>query len=465
MTKEKSPQNQKPESVSRGNFSGRFGYVLAVAGSAIGLGNIWRFPYLAAKYGGGMFLLVYLLLVVTFGYALIVSETALGRLTGKSPVGAFRKFGKSLPFHVGGWMNAIIPMLIVPYYSVIGGWVAKYLFEYFRGNVQALAQDSYFTDFTATPFSVEFWFIIFSIAVLVVVIGGVEKGIERVSKVMMPLLLILAIFVTIYSITRPGAMEGVKYFLIPNFEHFSWMTVVAAMGQMFYSLSIAMGILYTYGSYIKKDVDIEKSTKQVELFDTAIAILAGLMIIPAVFAFSGGDPETLQSGPSLMFITIPKVFESMGFGTFAGIMFFTLVLLAALTSAISLMETSVSTFVDQLGWSRKKSCVLMGAVMLVLGSLSALGFSTLDFVQIFGKSILDFFDFLTNSIMMPLAASATCILIVKVVGLKTIEKEVMLSSAFKRKKMYNFFMKYLVLICLGIILASSIADVMDWISL
>ena len=306
---------------SRGNFSGRFGYVLAVAGSAVGLGNIWRFPYLAAKYGGGMFLIVYLLLVLTFGYTLIVSETTLGRMTGKSPVGAFNKFGKSLPFKLGGWMNAIIPMLIVPYYSVIGGWVTKYLFEYLRGGVQVLADDHYFNNFITTSGSVEFWFIIFALAVFVVVIAGVEKGVERVSKIMMPLLVVLAVLVAVYSITRPGALEGVKYFLIPDFEHFSWMTIVAAMGQMFYSLSIAMGILYTYGSYIKKDVDIEKATKQVEIFDTAIAILAGLMIIPAVFAFSGGAPETLQAGPSLMFITIPKVFASMGLGTIGGIMF------------------------------------------------------------------------------------------------------------------------------------------------
>lgn len=465
MNEKISTEKQKHGSASRGNFSGRFGYVLAVAGSAVGLGNIWRFPYLAAKYGGGMFLLVYLLLVLTFGYTLIVSETTLGRMTGKSPVGAFEKFGKKLPFKLGGWINAIIPMLIVPYYSVIGGWVAKYLFEYLRGGVHALADDNYFTNFITSSVSVEFWFVVFSLAVFIVVIAGVEKGVERVSKIMMPLLVILAVLVAVYSITRPGALEGVKYFLIPDFEHFSWMTIVAAMGQMFYSLSIAMGILYTYGSYIKKDVDIEKATKQVEIFDTAIAILAGLMIIPAVFAFSGGAPETLQAGPSLMFITIPKVFASMGLGTIGGIMFFVLVLLAALTSSISLMETSVSTFVDQLGWNRTKCTIIMGIGVIILGSFSALGFGALDFVTIFGMSILDFFDFLTNSLMMPIAAFATCILILRVVGLKMIAKEVEISSGFKRKRLYNFVMKYLAPVCLFIILASSIANAMGWIKM
>lgn len=456
--------NSSPPRKARSSFSGKLGYVLAVAGSAVGLGNIWRFPYLAAKYGGGIFLLVYLLLMLTFGYALIVSETALGRMSKRSPVGAFGTFGKSVSFQLGGWINAIIPMLIVPYYSVIGGWVTKYLFEYLRGSTTALAEDDYFSNFIADNFSVV-WFLLFSLIVVTVLFAGVKQGIERVSKIMMPLLVLLAVFVSIYSITRPGALEGVKYFLIPNFKHFSWMTVVAAMGQMFYSLSIAMGILYTYGSYLKKEVDIEKSTTQVEIFDTAIAMLAGLMIIPAVFAFSGGNPDTLKAGPSLMFITIPKVFASMDFGSVAGLMFFLLVLLAALTSAISLAESGVSTFEDQLSLNRHKATLLMGAIIILLGSASALGFGAWDFITLLGMSILDFFDFLTNSIMMPLAALATCLLITRVVGLDKIAQEVESSSAFKRKKIYNLFMKYFAPICIVLILVSSIANVLGWISM
>lgn len=443
----------------RSSFSGKLGYVLAVAGSAVGLGNIWRFPYLAAKYGGGIFLLVYLILMLTFGYVLIVSETTLGRLTRKSPVGAFGKFGKSLPFKIGGWVNAIIPMLIIPYYSVIGGWVFKYLFEYLRGSTDALAEDSYFTGFITAGASVEVWFLIFTLVVLLIIVAGVEHGIEKVSKMMMPVLVILAVVVSIYSVTRPGALEGVKYFLIPNFDNFSWMTIVAAMGQMFYSLSIAMGILYTYGSYMKKDVDIEQSTSQIEVFDTAIAFLAGLMIIPAVFSFFDGDPEKLKAGPSLMFITLPKVFASMGMGRIIGIVFFLLVLLAALTSAISLAESCVSTIEDQLGWKRNIASVVIGIIIVILGSFSALGFGMLDFVQILGMSILDFFDFLTNSLMMPIAALSTCILIVYVVGVDKIVEEVETSSKFKRKGLYKFFIKYLAPICILIILVSSIASV------
>lgn len=451
--------------VKNSKFSSRLGYVLAVAGSAVGLGNIWRFPYLAAKYGGGIFLLVYLILTVTFGYVLIVSETALGRMTQKSPIGAFKSFGQGIWYKIGGWINAVIPILIVPYYSVIGGWVIKYLVEYVKGNAEILAQDNYFNNFISDSFNVEFWFVIFALFAFLTILGGVKNGVERSCKVMMPLLVLLAIMVVIYSVTRPGAIEGVKYLLIPNFDNFSMMTIVAAMGQMFYSLSIAMGILYTYGSYLEKDVDIEKSTKQVELFDTAIAILAGLMIIPAVFAFSTEAAASLQAGPSLMFITLPKVFASMGAGTIAGILFFLLVFFAALTSAISLLETSVSSLSQQFHISRNKAIFIMAVVMLVFGTTSCLGYGVWDFISIFGMAFLDFYDFLTNSIMMPIAALATCILIIKVVGFQKIIDEIKISSSFKREKMYVFFMRYLTPIFLIIVLLSSIASVLGIISM
>ena len=452
----------------RSAFSGKIGYVLSAAGASVGLGNIWRFPYLAAKYGGGIFLLVYIILALTFGYTMIVAESALGRMTRKSPVGAFRSFAKGKKvgwLSFGGWINAIIPVLIVPYYSVIGGWVVKYLFEYIRGNGSKLAEDGYFSGFISNGGATEICFVIFCMFTLVIIYAGVQNGIERVSKIMMPILVILAIIVAIYSVTRPGALAGVKYFLVPNISNFSWMTVVAAMGQMFYSLSIAMGILYTYGSYMHKKLDMEQSTTQVEIFDTGIAILAGLMIIPAVFAFSGGNPETLQAGPSLMFITLPKVFATMGVGTGAGILFFVLVLLAALTSAVSLMETSVSTFMDELHWGRAKCCILMAVIMFVFGTASSMGYGVLDFLKIFGMNFLDFFDFMTNSVMMPLAALATCFLVTRVVGYDRIAAEIEQSSKFRRKGLYKFFIKYLAPVCLIIVLLSSIANVLGIISM
>ena len=327
------------------------------------------------------------------------------------------------------------------YYSLIGGWVIKYLFEYLKGNSAALAADDYFSNFIASSGAAELWFLIFSALVFIVILAGVKNGVELVSKIMMPVLVLLAVFVAGYSVTRPGAMEGVKYFLIPNFENFSPMTVVAAMGQMFYSLSIAKGYHFIPMVLIWEKDRILKHLPSRWRFLTAIGLLAGLMIIPAVFAFSGGAPETLQAGPSLMFITLPKVFASMGFGGIAGFTFFLLVLLAALTSAISLMETSVSTISDELGWNRKKSCIIMAVVMLSIGSASAFGYGIWDFVTIFGMQILDFVDFLTNSVMMPIAALATCFLILKVVGLQTISEEIERSSKFKRKKLYSFFVR------------------------
>ena len=450
----------------RSSFSGKLGFVLSAAGASVGLGNIWRFPYLAAKYGGGIFLLVYIILALTFGYTMIVAETAIGRMTKKSPVGAYHTFGKSKWLSFGGWINAIIPILIVPYYSVIGGWVIKYLVEYICGNAHQVAEDGYFSAFISNGVSTELCFIVFALITLVIIYAGVRNGIERVSKFMMPILVVLSVIIAAYSVTRPGAIEGVKYFLVPNVDNFSWMTVVSAMGQMFYSLSIAMGILITFGSYMKKDISIEDSTQNVEIFDTAIAIMAGLMIIPAVFAFSGGDPDTLQAGPALMFITIPKVFENMGLGTLVGVMFFILVLFAALTSSIALTESAVSTFEDELKWSRKKSTVLIGVIVIALGSLSSLGYGPLAGVTIIGMQFLDFFDFLTNSVMMPIAAIAICLLVSRVIGVNGIEEEVMHGeNKFRRKAIFNFMIKYLCPIFAAIILASSVANAFGWISM
>ena len=451
----------------RSTFSGKIGFVLSAAGASVGLGNIWRFPYLAAKYGGGIFLLIYILLALTFGYTMIVAESALGRMTRKSPVGAFKAFGKKAGWlSFGGWINAIIPVLIVPYYSVIGGWVIKYLIEYVKGNGTKLAADGYFSEFISNGASTEICFVIFCMFTLSIIYAGVRNGIERVSKFMMPILVVLSVIIAIYSVTRPGAIEGVKYFLVPNLKNFSWMTVVAAMGQMFYSLSIAMGILITFGSYMKKDSSIEDSTRNVEVFDTAIAIMAGLMIIPAVFAFSGGDPDTLQAGPALMFITIPKVFANMGFGTVVGILFFLLVLFAAETSSIALTESAVSTFEDEIGWSRRKSTAVIGIIMIALGTLSCLGYGPLAFVKIIGMQFLDFFDFLTNSVMMPIAAMMTSIFVSKVVGIDRIEEEIRHGeAAFRRKKIFVVMIKYLCPIFAMIILASSVANAFGWISM
>ena len=446
----------------RETFSGRKAFIMAAIGSAVGLGNIWRFPYLAAKYGGGIFLLTYIILALTVGFALLVSETALGRKTGNNPIKAYKMLGAK-KLKIGGWLNSIIPMLIVPYYCVVGGWVCKYLFEYLRGSSHLLTQDTYFSNFISSSLSPAFWLVVFAVLTFIVVIKGVEKGIEKVSKVLMPILVVMAIFISIYGLMTPGAIEGLKYYIIPDFSSFSIMTVIAAMGQMFYSLSIGMGILFTYGSYMKKDVDMEKAISQVEIMDTLVAFLAGLMIIPAVFAFSG--KESLNAGASLMFITMPKVFDSLQLGGFIGLVFFLLVLFAALTSAISLMECSVATLMEQLHISRKKAAFVMIGEMLLLGIPISLGYGVLGWIQPLGMTLLDFFDFVTNSCMMPIAALSTVLLILFVTKIGAVSDEVKISSAFKREKVYNFVMKYICVPTLIVILLSYILSTFGIITL
>ena len=457
----------KKQDSGRGSFTGKLGFVLSAAGASVGLGNIWRFPYLAARHGGGIFLIVYIVLALTFGYTMITAETAIGRASGKSPVSAFRHFSSAPLMKAGGWLNAIIPILIVPYYSVIGGWVCKYLFEFTHTDLKVLTTDRFFTSFITDGTDAELWFIIFTILVLLIIFMGVENGIERVSRIMMPVLVVIAVIICGYTVTRPGALAGVRYFLIPDVSRFSWMTVVSAMGQMFYSLSIAMGILITFGSYMKKDISIEDSTAQVEVFDTAIAILAGLMIIPAVFAFSGADAaKDLNAGPSLMFVTMPKILQSMNGGRMIGILFFLLVLFAALTSAIALTESAVSTFTDEFGFSRPFATGIMAVIIILLGTLSCLGYGPLAFISIIGMPFLDFFDFLTNSLMMPLSALAICILVVRYMGIEKVEEEVMRDGKpFRRRRIFSFMIRYVCPLFVIIILMSSVLSAFGIISM
>ena len=441
----------------RGNFSNKIGFVLAAAGSAVGLGNIWRFPYLAAKYGGGTFLLVYLILAVTFGFSLMIAEIAIGRKTGLSAIGAFKALDKR--FGAVGYLAAIIPIIIFPYYSVIGGWVIKYLVTFCSGGGMAAANDNYFGTFAAGTAEPLIYFFIFIAFTALVVWFGVEKGIEKVSKVMMPILVVLTIFIAIYGLTIDGAKDGLIYYIKPRLSDFTFKTVIAAMGQLFYSMSLAMGIMITYGSYMKKENNLESSVRQIEIFDTAIAFLAGLTIIPAVFAFSGGDKAALGKGPSLMFVTLPKVFDSMPFGSVIGTAFFVLVLFAALTSASSLMESIVSIFSDNLGWSRHKATLIVFICAVAIGILPCLGFGVLDFIHIGAMTILDIMDFVSNSILMPICALFTCILIGFVVKPKAVIDEATRNGEkFKSRNLFVVVIKWVSPICLVLILISSILD-------
>ena len=455
----------------RGSFSGSLGFVLAAAGSAVGLGNIWRFPYLAAKDGGGLFLLCYLVLALTFGFALLTSEIAIGRKTGKSPLVAYGAMHKKF-----GWVGTIaciIPTLILPYYCAIGGWVLKYLAAFLTGGGAAAATDGYFVGFITSQFSPIFWFVAFMAATVFVVYKGVSNGIERFSKLVMPALLLLIIAIAAFSltlshtdasgVTRTG-LEGMKVYIIPNFEGMTvsrfMVVLMDALGQLFYSISVAMGIMVAYGSYVKKETDIVKSVNQIEIFDTVVAFLAGLMIVPAVYTFMGA--EGMSAGPSLMFISLPKVFEAMGvIGTVVGAVFFVMVVFAALTSSVSVMEAVVSSVMDKWHISRNKAAVYVGIYGLIGGIIVCLGYNVLYFeLRLPNDSvgqILDIMDYISNYVLMPVVALATCVLIGWVLGPKSIIDEVRRNGErFGREKLYNVMIKVIAPVLLLLLLLQSL---------
>ena len=442
---------------NRSSFTGKLGFVLAAAGSAVGLGNLWRFPYLAARHGGGIFLLVYAALSVTFGFTLMIAEIAIGRKTGLSPIGAFQKLSKKWSFV--GIIASIIPALILPYYSVIGGWVLKYLNVFITGGAAEAATDTFFGGFTGSVWQPILCFSVFIGLTAIIVLFGVEKGIEKESKIMMPVLVVLSVGIAAYvciSNGIKGQWDGILFYIKPDFSHFSIMTVVAALGQLFYSMSLAMGIMITYGSYMKKEINLETSAHQIEFFDMGVAFLAGLMIVP--MSYSAGAID--KSGPGLMFVVLPQVFNGMGpvLGNIIGTIFFILVFFAALTSSISLMETVVSTIQDKFHIERKVTCLIVLGGAFVIGLPSALGFGVLSGVTPMGMDILTFFDFITNSVLMPITAILTCILVCYIIKPKAIIDEVEVTgNKFKLKKLFNV-MIYAAPFLLVVILAFAIFE-------
>lgn len=480
----------------RASWSGQLAFILAAAASAIGLGNLWRFPYLAAQYGGGMFILVYLCLVVSLGFTLMVSEIAIGRKTQQSQLTAYSKLHGA--WGIVGLAATIIPILITPYYCVIGGWVLYYLKAYalmaFTGATpmgEAAAQSgAFFTGFISAPFSPFAYGMVFVLGCAGVIVLGVKNGIERSNLVMMPILFLMAVAISIYVVCTTWGSGGLEYYLKPNFEslsvngHFSLAmlakTILGAMGQMFYSLSLAMGIMITYGSYMKRENSIEGSVRRIEIFDTLIALIAGLMIIPVVYMFAvktgvtpeliakhGGDTvaatkeavhSAMNAGPGLMFITLPKVFATLGTaGTWIGLAFFVLVTFAAATSAISLFEACVASVCDLLHLERKAATFFTTALMLFLATFSALGYGPWGHVKIFGMQFLDFFDFITNSALMPVVAAATCIFIGYVLTPESIVEEVESGGhPMRSKKLYVVMVKYFAPLLVVAILVSEI---------
>lgn len=443
----------------RGSFSGKLGFVLAAAGSAVGLGNIWRFPYLAAKYGGGIFLLVYLALAVTFGFALMIMEIAIGRKTGRSAIGAFRALNEKYSFL--GKLIAVVPYLILPYYCVVGGWVIKYLVTSLSSDAAALTQEGFFDGFISQSGQPLLWFGVFLALTALTVALGVEKGIEKVSKWLMPILVVLTIVVAVYVVLLPGAWEGVVYYLKPDFSRFSANTVLAAMGQLFYSMSLSMGTMIAFGSYMQKDVSIHASVRQIEWFDTGIAFLSGLMVVPAVFVVSGA--QGLETGSGLMFVTLPQVFAGMAGGRLICVAFFLLVLLAALTSSIAMMETAVAALQDRFRWKRWVTCLVVVAVVVALGIPSSLGNGLWQNIRPFGLPFLDFFDFVGNNVLMPIVALLTCLFVGYVLGPKVLIAEARLKK--REAALFSVVIRYIAPVLIVLILVSSLLDALNIASL
>lgn len=457
---------------NRNSFSGSIGFVLTAAGSAVGLGNIWRFPYLAAKDGGGLFLVIYLILAITFGFTLLTTEIAIGRKTKQSPLTAYAKLSSNWGFL--GVIACLVPVIIMPYYCVIGGWVVKYFLAYLTGNGTAAAEDGYFTGFITGEWQPIVLLLIFLLMVAFIVFRGINKGIESSSKILMPLLLLLVVGIAFFSltihyedetgVTRTG-MQGFLIYVVPDLSEMTvkgfFTVLLDAMGQLFFSLSVAMGIMVAYGSYVRDDANLVKSINQIEIFDTAVAFLAGVMIIPAVYTFMGREGMA-ASGPSLMFVSLPKVFASMGkIGNLVGCLFFAMVLFAAITSAVSVMEAVVSSFMDKFHMTRTKAATVETIIAIVGGVIVCLGYNKLYFeVKLPNGAIaqiLDIMDYISNNLLMPLVAIGTCVLVGWVLRPKTVIDEVEKSgSRFGRKRLYVVMIRYIAPILLVILLLKSV---------
>ena len=447
------------EKKERGSFKGSIGFILAAAGSAVGLGNIWRFPYLAARDGGGLFLLIYLLLAVTFGFTLLTSEVGIGRKTKQSPLTAYKKLSEKWGWI--GFFSCLVPFLILPYYCVIGGWVLKYFIAFATGGGAQAAEKGYFGAFITGHIEPVLYMLIFLLVCAFIIFKGVNAGIERSSRVLMPVLFVMVIAVAIYSLTITHVsddgtvmtgMDGLGVYLVPSFKGLTvkkfFIIVTDALGQLFFSLSIAMGIMIAYGSYVPDDSDLVKSINRIEFFDTAVAFIAGVMIIPSVYAFNG--LEGLEaSGPSLIFESLPKIFAQMGaVGNVVGAVFFAMVLFAAVTSAMSILEAVVSSFIDKYDMTREKATIAETVFCAVIALIVCFGYNFFYFETTLPNGskgqILDILDYLTNYIFMPVISIATCILIGWVLKPKTITDELKRNGEkFGREGLYVVMVRFI----------------------
>ncbi|NMA02455.1 MAG: sodium-dependent transporter [Clostridia bacterium] len=427
---------------SREQWGSKIGFILAAAGSTVGLGNIWRFSYVAGNEGGAAFVLIYLGVIFFFGYPLLCTEIAIGRTTQKNPVGAFKALAPNSPWWLVGALSVLTSFFILSYYSVIAGWSLSYTFKALLGAFTPGADFAgLFVGHISQIWEPIIWHAVFMLITLTIIGAGVVNGIQRVSKVLMPLLFILLILLVVRGLTLDGAGAGIDFYLSPDFSKVDGGTFSAALGQAFYTLSLGMAIMITYGSYLNKEDNIGDSSRMVIGLDTMVAILAGLAIFPAVFAF-GFEPN---SGPGLAFITLPAVFASMPLGAFFGFLFFLLLSIAALTSTISLLEPSVSYLIDEKGWERKTASLVVGTAIFLVGIPASLGYSVLSDVSFLGLDLLDSYDFITNAVFLPIGGLLTSIFAGYVWGSKNAAQELNTPPGkFAFGKWYEMLLKYII---------------------
>lgn len=434
------------ENEKRGQWASSLGFIMAAAGSAVGLGNLWKFPYLAGQNGGGAFVIVYLIMVLFVGFTIMLGEMTLGRKTGLNAIGAYRMLNKK--FTWVGIAGVLSGFFILGFYNVVGGWVIKYIVQFVMGGVQG-DPGAFFGGFISSAAEPIIYAFIFALATALIVYKGISGGIEKASKIMMPALFVMLIIIVFRSVTLPGAAAGLEYYLKPDFSKLTPGVLVAALGQVFFSLSLGMGCMITYGSYLNNDEDLQKDALIVPFMDTAVALLAGFAILPAVFAF-GFEPG---AGPGLMFITLPQVFASMPAGTLWGILFFVLVLFAAITSSISLLEVCCAYVIDEHKWSRGKATWILSGIIFILTLLSSLSMGPMSNFLIAGKNFFDLLDYLTANILLPLGGLMMCIFIGWFWGVDKAAEEITQGGkfGFSLKGFWNVAIKYIAPIAVGIV--------------
>ncbi|MDO4159014.1 MAG: sodium-dependent transporter [Prevotellaceae bacterium] len=441
---------------SRANFGSKLGVILATAGSSVGLGNVWRFPYMTGEHGGAAFILIYIGCVLLLGIPCMVSEFIIGRHSASNTARAYRSLSNGTPWMIIGYLGVLTGFVITSYYAVVSGWCLQYIYASCIGQLNGSPEffADYFTAFEQHPFKPVFWAVVFLLITHYVIIHGVQDGIEKASKLMMPLLFVLLLIIVVASCMLPGAMDGIVFLFNPDFSKVNSDVFLGALGQAFYSLSIGMGCLCTYASYFSRQTNLTKSAIQISVIDSMVAILAGLMIFPAAFSV-GINPD---SGPSLVFITLPNVFQQAFagmpiIGYIVALAFYVLLALAALTSLISLHEVSTAFIQEEFKTTRKIAACWVTGICAIIGAVCSLSLGKWDFLKIGDRSFFDFFDFVSGQIMLPLGGLLTCLFIGWYLPHKVVRDEFTNWGTLRGKffHTYLFCVKYICPICIILI--------------